>query len=204
MAQDDIQELQEALSWIESIARSLGNRHQALTDEVCTQSQQATNNIGNDKKALELQLQQTGRSIANTTKISNTMTSSIPLLSFISYISSGGDVVTKRDNLVTACTDLVSNFEELTRLAGQANKRLNAIYRAAIETEDEITRLAQDLGKFQSGLCIFEDLQEDLKDSRSDLEDLEKIQATAREELREFRMYELAYDIERQHQKKAC
>lgn len=124
MAQDDIQELQEALSWIESIARSLGNRHQALTDEV--------------------------------------------------------------------------------RLAGQANKRLNAIYRAAIETEDEITRLAQDLGKFQSGLCIFEDLQEDLKDSRSDLEDLEKIQATAREELREFRMYELAYDIERQHQKKAC
>ncbi|KAL8708964.1 MAG: hypothetical protein Q9225_007522 [Loekoesia sp. 1 TL-2023] len=205
MAESDMQELQEALSQIESIALSLGNRHQGLANKVHAQSQQAIDNIRNDRKALELQLQRTGRSVAKTIETSNTMSSPRPLLSyFFGYVPSTGDAVVKKDTLVAACTNLINNFEELTRLAGQANKRLNTIHRAAIQGEDEITLLAQDLEEFQfdSHFDDLEELQEDLEDARSDLQELKKTQAIAQEGLKEFRRQELACDIERRHQKK--
>ncbi|KAL9595179.1 MAG: hypothetical protein Q9219_006602 [cf. Caloplaca sp. 3 TL-2023] len=202
MPESEEQGLQDLLCQIESVAHSLKNQHQGLSTKVRTQSQQATKTIRNDRKALDMQLQRTGRSVAKTIEASHTKSSYQPLLSWPGFIPSTTDGVIKKDTLVAACTNLTSNFEKLTSLADQANQRLNAIHRAAMETEDEITTLTQDLEGLQSAIEFLDDLQGDLEDARTNLQGLEKKQAIAQQEMTESRRQEQACDMERRHQKK--
>lgn len=200
----DLRQLQETLSDIESTAQSLEGKHNTLASEVRIQSQRANANFTNDRKALAEQLRLTGQSITKTIEAANTTSSHQPLLSFSGYIFSVNDAPTTKDNLSTACSSLIGNFDKLAKLVDEANEELSAIHRAALQTEDEIAILSKELKEFESE---FEDLQEpeeELEGAIAKLQELEEAQDNTQRELKDCRWQQAMYEEERRHQKKVC
>ena len=204
----DLQLLRETLSEIESTAQYLEGKHKSLASGVNTQCQGANVNIIYDKKALTEQLRLTGHFISKTIEATKDIFSHQPLLSCFGYILLDDGTLTSKDTLTTACSSLISNFDELAKLAGEANERLNAIHRAALQKEDEIAVLAKELEDFDSEYADLEDLEEELADARAELRDIQKAQQNSQQnsqqELKECRWQQAAYEKERRHQTKVC
>ena len=149
--EDNTDGISSALERFKTIAQGFESEHRNLAEKVEVQTQRARDDIAKDRQAFKQQLQVACGSMKRTIEAVT------PNQKLLSYESLSRAVFGPRNSLSDICRELITHFDHLAALAANANRKLNAVYRDAMETETEIDELTPQLVDF--GVCVQEVLE---------------------------------------------
>lgn len=132
----DIFEWETDLEAFATQVQELECQHRKLDTQVESHTNYARNEIAKDRHILSLQLQVACGSMKHTIEAVN------PSQRWLSWHCLESIALA---HLSQSCRDLTTHFDRLADLAANANKKLNAIYRDALETEDQLIGMTSTL-----------------------------------------------------------
>ncbi|KAL8769262.1 MAG: hypothetical protein Q9194_005498 [Teloschistes cf. exilis] len=140
MAQDEgwMPALQLKLVAFEAQGNELRSRQQKLAEGVEDQTRRAQTDIAQNQHVLKKQLQIACGSV------NRTIETVAPNQKWLSWVYNSS-TLTRQNSISATCQDLISAFDRLANTAADANRRLNAIHRDALQTEHQLTQLAPEL-----------------------------------------------------------
>ncbi|KAI4201548.1 MAG: hypothetical protein LQ350_003163 [Teloschistes chrysophthalmus] len=123
----------------EAQGNELRSRQQKLAETVENQTRRAQIDIAKDQDVLKKQLQVACGSV------NRTIETVAPNQKWLPWLYNSSTHTTRQNSISATCQDLISAFDRLAKTAADANRRLNAIHRDALQIEDQLTQLAPEL-----------------------------------------------------------
>ncbi|KAL9583586.1 MAG: hypothetical protein Q9212_002613 [Teloschistes hypoglaucus] len=180
----------------ESQGNELRSRQQKLAETVENQTRRAQTDIAKDQDVLKKQLQVACGSVNRTIE---TVTPNQKWLPWLYNTST----LTRQDSISATCRDLISAFDRLANTAADANKRLNAIHRDALQTEDQLTQLAPELEGCETEIeGVLEVIEELLGKVQEATQELFEARQEAEKKLEERRDLALGSHLLKRHRQK--
>ncbi|KAI4256827.1 MAG: hypothetical protein LQ352_001907 [Teloschistes flavicans] len=190
--------LKSRLVQFEAQARKLQFRQQSLAETVENQTRCAHNDIAKDQDVLKRQLQVACGSVNHTIEAVVSNRRWLPWL----YDETA---LTTQNDISAICQDLITAFDRLANTAADANRRLNAIHRNALQTEDQLTELAPELETCETEIGrVLEVVEELLGTAQEATQELVEARQEAEKELEVRRGLERgSQQLKRHRQKQA-
>lgn len=195
--EDVMADMKLAFETLTTQAQALGWKHRNLETKVEDQVAYARDEIAKDRHEVSQELRVTCGSMERTIKAVTRNQKQL------SMFAANKTALATGDNLSPICQDLTIHFDRLAESAANANRKLNAIHRDAIETETQLSAWRPDLEDLEieseAQLEIIGDLLEEWQDaSRKIVESREE----AEEELSSRLVQELSYQYDHRHYQK--
>lgn len=195
--EDGMADMKLALETLTTQAKELGWKHRNLETKAEDQAAYARDEIAKDRHEVSQELRVTCGSMKRTIKAVTRNQKQL------SMFAASKTALATRDNLSHDCQDLTIHFDRLAEWAANANRKLNAIHRDAIETETQLSAWRPDLEDLEiESKALLEnigDLLEEMQDaSRQIVESREE----AEKELSSRHMQELLYQNDHRHYQK--
>lgn len=188
--------LKSRLVQFEAQARKLQFRQQSLAETVENQTRCAHNDIAKDQDVLKRQLQVACGSVNHTIEAVVSNRRWLPWL----YDETA---LTTQNDISAICQDLITAFDRLANTAADANRRLNAIHRNALQTEDQLTELAPELETCETEIGrVLEVVEELLGTAQEATQELVEARQEAEKELEVRRGLERGSQQLKRHRQK--